>query len=350
MPHPSSFAALAASLVLGLTAAGGAIAADADADFYKGKQIKLMVSTEPGTIYDVYARLVAEHMPNHIAGKPTFVVENAPGASGLRVTNFMATQAPKDGLTIAAVHSSIPTAPLTSPRDARFDAAKLAWLGSITKDPFIGYVWHDVPVHTLADAEKTPFSVGGNAVGSAGIDLAILSNEMFGFHIKIITGYVGSLDTKLAMERREVDGTFANGLGDIKTTRPQWLTEKKINIFVQHGFTRHPELPDVPLLLDYAKKPEDRQALEFMLARQEFSKPYFAPPDTPPARLAILRKAFDETMKDPAFKAGAERAKLSVDGPMNGEELSGMVGKVASTPESVVKRIEALFEKFKQGK
>jgi tripartite-type tricarboxylate transporter receptor subunit TctC len=339
------------ALVLGaVIIAPVAQAAEAEADFYRGKQIKLMVSTEPGTIYDVYARLVAEHMPNHIAGKPSFVVENAPGASGLRVTNFMATQAPKDGLTMAAVHSSIPTAPLTSPDGARFDAAKLGWIGSITKDPFVAYVWHTVPVYTLADAEKVPFSIGGNAIGSAGIDLAILCNEMFGFKMKIITGYAGSLDTKLAMERREVDGTFGNGWGDINTTRPQWIRDKQINIFAQHGFTKHPDLPNVPLLLDYAKKPEDRQTLEFILARQEFSKPYFVPEGTPVARVEILRKAFDSTMKDPAFTAGATRAKLPVDGPMGGAELAAMVAKVATTPESIIKGIEAKFEKFKQGR
>lgn len=347
MPNQSSLAfVLGAALAAALAPAAHA----ADAEFYKGKQIKLMVSTEPGTIYDVYARLMAEHMPNHIAGKPSVVVENAPGASGLRVTNFMATQAPKDGLTIAAVHSSIPTAPLTSPDGARFDAAKLAWIGSITKDPFVAYVWHTVPVYTLADAAKVPFSVGGNAIGSAGIDLAILTNEMFGFKIKIITGYAGSLDTKLAMERREVDGTFGNGWGDIKTTRPQWIKDKQINIFAQHGFTPHPELPDVPLLMDYATKAEDKQTLEFMLARQEFSKPYFVPEGTPPARVAILRKAFDETIKDPAFLAGTTRAQLPVDGPMSGEELAAMVAKVSATPTAIVKGIEAKFEKFKQGR
>jgi tripartite-type tricarboxylate transporter receptor subunit TctC len=341
---------LALGVAFAATLAPVAQAAEAEADFYRGKQIKLMVSTEPGTIYDVYARLMADHMPNHIPGKPSFVVENAPGASGLRVTNFMASQAPKDGLTMAAVHSSIPTAPLTSPEGARFDAAKLGWIGSITKDPFVAYVWHTVPVYTLADAEKVPFSIGGNAIGSAGIDLAILCNEMFGFKMKIITGYAGSLDTKLAMERREVDGTFGNGWGDINTTRPHWIKDKLINIFAQHGFTKHPDLPTVPLLIDYAKKPEDRQTLEFMLARQEFSKPYFVPEGTPAARVEILRKAFDATLKDPAFLAGAAKAKLPVEGPMGGEELAAMVAKVSATPDSIVKGIEARFEKFKQGR
>ena len=333
------------ALVLAQT---GAPARAAD-DFYRGKIIKLMVSTEPGTIYDVYARLIGEHMPNHIPGKPQIVVENAPGASGLRVTNFIASGAPKDGTTIAGVHSSIPTAPLTSPDGARFDAAKMAWIGSITKDPFVGYNWHTAPVKTLEDAKTIPFTIGSNAIGSAGADYALLANEMFGFKIKVITGYKGSLEVKLAIERGEVHGAFANGWGDIKTTRPQWLSEKKVNVYLQHGFSRHPELPDVPLFIDLATKTEDRQALEFLLARQEFSKPYVAPPETPADRLAILRQAFDATLKDPAFIAGAAKAQLPVDGPMTGAELAAMVGKVSATPESVVKRIEALFEKFKQG-
>ena len=343
--RPSMRAALGLAFAAGLAAALPAGAAD----FYAGKQMKLLVSTEAGTGYDVYARLIADYMPRHIPGQPTFVVENTPGASGLKVTNFMASGAPADGTVLAAVHSSIPTAPLTSPDGARFDAAKLAWIGSITKDPFVGYVWHTSPVKTLADARTMPFSIGSAALGSAGVDLAIVANELFGFHVKIITGYKGSLDTKLAMERGEVDGTFANGWGAIRTARPQWLSEKKVSIFVQHGFSRHPALPDVPLFVDLAVKPEDRQALEFLLARQEFSKPYFAPPGTPADRLAILRQAFDETMKDPAFVAAAGKAQLGVDGPMGGEELAAMVQRVAATPESVIKRVEGLFEKFRQG-
>jgi tripartite-type tricarboxylate transporter receptor subunit TctC len=341
-----TFRGAAVCLILLSCAAGQALAADAEADFYKGKQIKLIIGSPPGGLYDGYGRLISRFLPNHIPGNPVVIVENMGTASGMPATTYIYEQAPKDGTVIGGTLSSIPTAPLTSPNVAKFDVNKLSWIGSITKDPFVGYVWHTAPIKTLEEAKTVSVSMGGQALGGAGVDMSILANKFFGFKFKIVTGYSGSGATKLAMERGEVDGTFANSYGDLRTQQIDWLREKKVTIIVQHGFEKHPDLPDVPLFMDQAKTPEDRQMLEFMLARQEFSKPYFAPPGIPAARLKTLRDGFTATMKDPEFRAAAEKAHLAVESPMTGQELADMVGKVSSTPTAVVKKIQATFDEY----
>jgi tripartite-type tricarboxylate transporter receptor subunit TctC len=189
--------------------------------------------------------------------------------------------------------------------------------------------------------------MGGVSVGSASIDLAIMARDMFGLKFKIVTGYKASNDVKLAMERGEIEGTFGNGWSSIKTAEPEWLVQKKIRIIVQHGFKKLPDLPDVPQIFDLAQNEADRQALVFALARQEAAKPYFAPPEVPPARLAVLRRAFDAAIRDPKFIALATKTGVTLDGPMNGDELAALVAKVWQTPPEVVSRVNRLLTEKK---
>jgi tripartite-type tricarboxylate transporter receptor subunit TctC len=334
------------SVVLVITAlvgAGTAHAAESAEDFYRGKQIRLIVSTDAGGAYDAYARLLAPVLKDHIPGNPTVIVQNMPGASGLKTANYMFAAAPRDGTVIAGTHSSVLTAPLTSPGAAVFDANKLSWIGSVTSDPYIGYVWHTAPIKTLEEARTTEVIMGGVSVGSAGVDLAILAKEMLGLRLKIVTGYKASNDVKLAMERGEVQGTFANAWSSVRNAEPEWLRDKKIRIIVQHGFKKHPELPDVPSIFEFAHNDADRQALVFMLARQEAAKPYFAPPDVPAERLAVLRRAFDATVRDPKFVALAARAGVALESPMTGDELATLVAKVSQTPGAVVQRVNRML-------
>ncbi len=331
--------------MLGTTAVE-VLAAESAEDFYKGKQIRLIVSTDAGGAYDIYARLLAQVLRDHIPGNPTIIVQNMPGAGGLKAANYIYNTAPRDGTVIAGTHSSIPTGPLTAPGAAVYDVNKLSWIGSITSDPYIGYVWHTSPIMTLEDTRTTEVIMGGVSVGTAGVDLAILAKEMFGLKFKIVTGYKSSTDIKLAMERGEVQGTFANGWSSIKTADPELLTEKKIRIIVQHGFKKHPELPDVPLIFDLAKTEADRQALTFMLARQEAAKPYFAPPEIPADRLALLRRAFDATVSDPKFVTLAKRAGITLDDPMTAGELASLVTRLSQTPSSVVQRVSRMLTDF----
>lgn len=320
-----------------------------ETDFYKGKQITLVVPTPPGGIYDIFARLMAIHMPKHIPGHPIIIPQNIGAASGLVGANQMANIAPRDGTWIASAHSSAPTAPLLTP-GAQFKMDTLQWLGSITKDPFVAYVWHTSKVQNFDDLKTIGGTFGGQAVGSASIDFAILAREYFGLKLKIVTGYPNSPTVKLAMQRGEVDGTFGNGFSDLRSSEPTWIPEKQVRILTQFGFQKHPEMPDVPLFFDLAKNEEDRQALRLLFGRQEFSKAYYTTPDVPPARLAILRKAFDDTIKDPEFLAAAKKANVPVEGPMNGEDLTALIKTIGETPKPVVERLLSLFKNFQDSK
>lgn len=316
-------------------------------DFYRGKQFHLVVSTDAGGAYDTYARLVSQFLKEHIPGNPTIIVQNMPGAGGLKAANYIATTAPRDGTVIAATHAGILTAQLTSPGAAIFDATRLSWIGSVTTDPFVGYVWHTAPIKTLADLRTTEVVMGGVSVGAASTDYGILARELFGLKLKIVNGYKSSNDVKLAMERGEVQGAFANGWSSIRNAEPDWIRDGKIRIIVQHGFKPLPELPDVPLFISLAQTDADRQALVFMLARQEAAKPYFAPPDIPAERLTILRRAFDATVRDPRFLALAAKASVTVEGPMTGEDLAALVTKVSKTPPDVIARVNSMLAERK---
>jgi tripartite-type tricarboxylate transporter receptor subunit TctC len=320
--------------------------ADTEDDFYKGKQIHLLCSTGPGGVYDTFSRLVAQFMPDHLPGHPTIVVQNMPGASGILATNFIYNNAPRDGTYIAGVHNGMPTAPLEEPQAAHFDVGKLSWIGSISEDPFVGYVWYTAPIQTYEEAKKIPVVMGSASIDSMGVKMAILSNAFFGTKFKIVTGYESSSTVKLALEKGELQGTFGNSWGDLKTQQPDWIRDHKVRIIIQDGFHKDPELPDVPLIIDQAKTAADRQALELLLARQDFARPYIAPPGLPPGRLDLLRRAFDATVHDPRFVAAAKEARLSVDDPMTGEQLSARVAELSKTPPEVMQRLSKLFSDF----
>lgn len=346
LPLQTAAGAFAVALALGPLALSVS-AQNSGNRFYAGKQIRLIVDTAPGGAYDLYGRLLAKFYVHHIPGNPTIIVQDMPGAGGLKAANYMYSVAPRDGTVIDGSHSGIPTAALMFPTAAKFDVNRFSWIGSATSDPYVGYVWHTVPVKTLADCFKTPVVFGSATVGSAGTEYAILARDMFGLKLKIITGYKSSETVKLAMERGELQGTFGNSWTSLKSSKPEWLRDKKIRIIVQHGFKKLPELPNVPLLMDFAKNDADRTALTFMLARQDFAKPYFGPPQLPAGRLAILRQAFDATMRDPSFIAEGHKTGLALDDPMMGAELEQRVKKLSETPPAVVRRIVRMLTAYK---
>jgi tripartite-type tricarboxylate transporter receptor subunit TctC len=338
-------AALGAALITGIQ--GTALAADPTSEpFSKDGLMRVLVPTPTGGLYDMLSRLLADHMGRHIPGNPRMIVQNMGGAGGLVAANYMANIAPKDGTTIAAAHGSTSTASLFSPDQAKFKSNELMWIGSVTRDPFVAYVWHTSPIKSLEDLKTKEAAFGGNAVGSASIDYAVYARDLFGLKIKIITGYPNSVDVKLAMERGELAGTFGNGWSSLKTGEPTWLKEKKITILTQFGLTKHPELPDVPLFIDLAKTEDDRKALAPVLARQDIARPYYAPPGTPLERVTILRRAFDKTIADPQFLAAAEKAQAPVDGPMTGEEVQAVVERLVATPPELIARMQKLLANF----
>lgn len=312
-----------------------------DEPFYKGKQIQIVVSTEPGTVYDAYARLLAQFMPAHIAGHPAMLTQNMPGGGGLRAANYIANVAPHDGTVIAGTHNAVLTMSVIAPDQVKFRERDLSWIGSVTRDPYLAVVGAAVPVYSIDDAKTRSVSMGGPSAGSLGVDLVVVANALFGTKFRVVAGYKDPADVRLAMLRGEVDGTFSVSWSEMKQTR--LVQEGKFRVIAQHGFTPNPELPGAPMLMDQVKSDEDRAALTFMLGRQEAARPYFAPPATPPERVEILRAAFMETVHDPEFLKQTAAANLAVDGPMAGADLAAFVDKLLGTPKAVTQRLEKIL-------
>jgi tripartite-type tricarboxylate transporter receptor subunit TctC len=320
-------------------------AADA---FYQGKVLTIVSSSLAGSSYDLYARLLAQYLPKYIPGHPTTIVQSMPGANGLISSGYMYNAAPRDGTAIASGTSTLPTYPLLHPDIAKIDVTKLGWIGSVTKDSYVAYVWHAAPVQSYEEAKHTQLIVGGLTIGAPSVDLAVVSNALFGTKLRIVTGYEGENTISLAMERGEVQGSFGGNYSSIKSGQTDLLRDHKIKIILQHGFEKLPDLPDVPLFVDQAKTPEEHEILDFMLAPTEFNKPFYAPPGVPADRLDILRRAFENAVEDPAFVSAATQAHLEVREPLNGEQLTAEVAKVAATPPAVVERIRKILASFQQ--
>jgi tripartite-type tricarboxylate transporter receptor subunit TctC len=323
------------------------LAQDADDNFYKGKTITIIVSGGGG--YESFARTFARHMPNYIAGHPNMIVQLMPGAGGVVAGNYLFNAAPRDGTVIGGVHGNVITAPLLSPDATKFDTTKFSWIGNASRSTYVGFVWNNAPIQTLTDAKTIQVSMGGTSIGGAGIDMAMLGRDLFGFKFKIIAGYKTADETELALERGEIDGMFAHAWADLKTEKPDWLRDGKIRLIVQHGFTKDPDVPDVPLLLDFAQNDLERQILGLEVVRQDVALPYVAPPGIPAGRLTNLRQAFQATLKDPDFLADLKQQNLAINQPMTGEDLTAEVAKVAGTPAAPVKQLQQLLSNFGAG-
>lgn len=332
-------------LALALVAVGAAPARAQDdiSQFYAGKTLRIVVGVAVGSGYDLTARLLGRHIANHIPGKPQVVVSNQTGAGGLTMTQALYTQGPKDGTAIGAPFNGTPTMPYLTPETARFDPTKLNWIGSTNRESQVSYVWHTAPHQSLADIARIEFVAGSQAPGSTQHDFPVAVNRLFGMKFKVINGYDGTPKIHLAMERGEVHGLASTNWTTLKAIAPDWLAEKKVRLLGQWGFKPHAELTDVPMWLDLAKTDADKQAMQVLLARLEFGRPYFLPPDVPAARVEAIRRAFDATMKDPAFLVEAEKAKLEIE-PLTGEEVARLVGRIAATPPAVLARVREALE------
>jgi tripartite-type tricarboxylate transporter receptor subunit TctC len=329
-----SFAAL-------LSALSPTAAEDVEA-FYKGKVVRLVVGVGVGSGYDINARVLARHMAAHIPGQPNVIVQNQPGAGSLTMTNQLYAGGPFDGTVIGASFNGMPTTPQLQPSGARFDPNKIIWLGSTNRETQVLYVWHSTPVQKLTDIASTETVMGAQAPGSTQYDYPMLMNAMFGYKFKVINGYESTPKIHLAMERGEVHGTLANW-STLKAINANWIAEKKIKMLTQLALKKSPELPDVPLIFEFAKSEADQQTLRFALARLEYGRPFFLPPNVPAERVAALRRAFDATMKDPAYLAEADKLKIEVDA-LTGEQVAALVEQVTRTPPELVERVRKAME------
>ena len=327
---------LLAAIIL-LAAAMPAKAQDDVAAFYRGKTIRLVVGIGVGSGYDINARVLARHLPKYIPGNPTVIVQNQPGAGSLSVTNQLYAGGPFDGTVIGASFNGLPTTPLLQPAGARFEAVKLNWIGSTNRETQAMYVWHTAPIGKLSDLVGTEMIVGAQAPGSTQYDYPKLAEKLFGWKFKVITGYEATPKIHLAMERGEVHGTWANW-STLKAISEQWIKDKKIRILAQWALRQHPEMPDVPLILDQAKTPEQKQSLDLALARLEFGRPFFMPPNVPAERVNAIRRAFDAVMKDKEFLDEADKLKIEID-PLGGEQVAALIEQIYKTPAATVERV-----------
>jgi len=328
-----------ACLLLASVAAGPA-SAQSIADFYRGRTVNMLVGVGAGGEYDLLARTLAKHLTRHIPGNPIVVTQNMTGASGLKMANFMYAQAPRDGTYIGVIQHTLIAAQAVNLPGVQFDAAKFRWLGSIAPVVETMAVWHTTGVTSVEDAKKKEIIAGGTARGAITYGFPSLMNELVGTRFKIVTGYNGGNQINLAMECGEVEARN-NTWSSWKTTKPQWLKDKKIAVIAQAG-PRAPDL-DAPSLEDMARNGDERRIIELVVSGTQFGRPFTITPDTPEDRVRALRAAFQAVMKDKDFRAEMANLDFEVN-PVSGEALEAVAARVTGTPKNLAARARPFLE------
>ncbi|MCH9050598.1 MAG: hypothetical protein IIA72_05900 [Proteobacteria bacterium] len=320
------------------------VQADAVADFYKGKTITLYIGYSAGGGYDTYARTIGRVIGRHIPGNPKVVAKNKPGAGSLKLTNELYNTLPKDGTVIGTFGRGMVMEPLFGNKKARFDPSKFTWLGSANNEVSVCIAWHESPIQTLEDFLTKPMIVGGTGPGADTDTFPKVLNNVLGTKLILVTGYPGGNDINLATERGEVQGRCGYSWSSLKSRFPQWLTGKKVQILLQMSTAKHPDLPDVPFVMDLAKTEKDRKVLELIFARQAWGRPFVAPPGLPADRAKALQTAFMATMKDADFLADAKKQKLEI-APISGEKIKQLIAALYASPKELVEAAKEAAEK-----
>jgi tripartite-type tricarboxylate transporter receptor subunit TctC len=337
-------AAFATVLVAWLTLPAAAQDSTAPAAFYRGKTVDLYIGYSAGGGYDIYARLIAKHIGKHIPGNPTVVAKNMEGAGSLRLANWLYNVGPKDGTAFGIIGRGTAFDPLLGrTRGAQFEAVKYNWLGSANNEVSICAAWHTTGITKFEDLLTRELTVGGTGAAADTDQFPRIMNAMLGTRMRIVTGYPGGNDVGLAMERGEVNGRCGWSWSSVKVTHPAWLDQKKINVLIQLALEKHADLPDVPLITDLARTGEQRQIFRLIFARQVMGRPFLAPPGLPPERVAALRRAFMDTLKDKDLVAEADRAQLEIT-PVSGEEVQRLVEEVHRTPAEISRKAGELLK------
>ncbi len=311
-------------------------------DFYKSHPLSIIIGFSAASAYDLYGRAVGRHIAKHIPGNPTIVPVNKPGAGSLTAANYIYSIAPKDGSTIGIFNRSAVMEPLLGTSGVKFDPRKFTWLGSVGNEVSICAAWHTAAVKKWDDLTKHEFVVASSGLSSDTGVFALVLKNLFGAKVKIITGYPGGAEMSKAMETGEVDGRCGWSWSGVKASKPSWLSEKQINILVQMGLQKAPDLPDTPLIMDLARNDEERRILKLIYSRQEFAWPFMAPPDLPADRKQLLRTAFEATLKDPEFLADAHKMVLDVN-PVSGQAVEDLIEELYKSPPDLVAKVRHLM-------
>jgi tripartite-type tricarboxylate transporter receptor subunit TctC len=330
--------------LVAMAAAAAPMPAAAQADFYGGKTVELIISTGAGGGLDTNGRIVARHLGNHIPGNPTIVAKNMPGAGHIRAANYVFKQAPKDGTTIASfIPIFVMAQVLERSKSIQFNPAEFNWLVSTSSSNSTIYVWHTTGVKTLADAMQKEVLMGGTGVGSYNVIYPTVTNSVLGTKFKLVTGYPSTNEIAIAMERGEVQGRAGNNFNSLVAEHGEWLKAGKINLLAQVGLERDPDFAAVPLLTDFAKTDEARQILQFFSTDIVIGRPFVTSPGVPAERVALLRRAFDSLVKDRAFLDDMKKVGLDV-GPVAGERIQKVVADFMTTPADIVAKAKAAME------
>ena len=324
----------ASVLAAGTVVAGGH---GSVADFYKGKTVELYIGYDPGGGYDTYARLLARHIGKHIPGNPDVVPKNMPGAGSVKLTNWLWEGAPKDGTVFGAISRGAPFEPVLGNDKAKFRANKFNWVGSANNEVSVCATMKRNGITNWEQLKTQELTVGGNGSGSDTEQFPKLMNAVLGTKFKVIGPYGGGSDIVKAMEAGELGGRCGWSWSSVKGTKADLLASGEIVLLMQMSGSKHPELPDVPLVMDLAKSKEERQMLNLIFARQALGRPYVAPPDIPADRAKALQDAFIATVNDPAFIAEAKKMDLELS-PLSGDEVAALVAESYDTPQAVIDR------------
>jgi tripartite-type tricarboxylate transporter receptor subunit TctC len=332
-----------AVVILSLCAMSAA-SAQSPADFYRGKSIDLYIGYSAGGGYDVYARALARHMGRFIPGNPTIVSKNMPGAGSLVLANWLYNVAPKDGTAFGMIGRGTGFDPLLGSTKAQFDADKFNWIGSMNDEVSVCVAWHTTGITTLEQVKLKEVTVGGSGPAADTDQFPKVLNATLGTRFKLVTGYPGGNEIDLAMERGEVMGRCGWSWSSVVATHQSWIDDKKMNVLAQLSLSKHPDLAKAPLIMDFARTEEEKQIFKLVFARQPMGRPFLAPPGIPAERVALLRKAFMDTLNDKEFRAETERMKLEIN-PVSGEAVQAIVQEVYRTPKRVAAAVAEMINR-----
>jgi tripartite-type tricarboxylate transporter receptor subunit TctC len=340
---------VSASRTAGLFVAALAVAfaaaparAQSSAEPFAGKNVTMIIGFGAGGGYDLWGRTVARHIGKHLPGKPNVVPQNMPGAGSYVAASHIYAAAPKDGTVLGIIARDAALGPLSNAPGARFDATKMSWLGSPTREHNACIANSSAKAKTANDLRDHELILGDTGPGTGTRSYPKVLNDLLGYKFKIVSGFRSSADVFLAMERGEVEG-ICESLDSINQRKPDWIPTKIINVLLQAGAESRPELKDVPNVLTLARNDEEKQVLEYLYAGQDIGRPFVAPPDMPPERLKMLRDAFAATMKDPEFVADVQRSKLDLE-PVDGEHLAALIARIYATPKPIIERVSNLIK------
>jgi tripartite-type tricarboxylate transporter receptor subunit TctC len=338
----STFSAIVGLALSALASASAG--ADGVADFYRGKELRLIIAASVGGGYDIYARAIAKHLGEHIPGNPSIVPQDMPAGGGIAAANHLYNVASRDGTVIGAMQNTVPFEPFFNNKQAQFDATRLGWLGTPTSEVAMYLIWHASKIQTLEDARSHEMIAGGAGAASTPVFYGRIFNQILGLKARFVNGYPGQNEILLAMESGEVEAMTSPFWSSIRTARPDWIPQHLVRVLFQYGQKPHPDLAGVPFALDLLDQEADKVLLRAASAPLVLGRPFAAPPGVPAERLAALRAALMATFHDPAFQADCVQQRLDCADPKSGDEIASLIAQAYAAPADIRRRLIDIYQ------